>query len=494
MRGMVKSFGGVRVLDRVDFAVAPGEIVALLGSNGAGKSTLVKILTGNYSADGGSIADADEELAITEPRDAIAHGIRLIPQELSVLPDLTVAENVCIGNLPSRTVGGIALLDRKQMRAETTRLLAELGVGPETIAADDQVERLPVARRRVVEIARALAGQARYVVMDEPTASLPDAEAEHLFAVTRRLAASGVGVIYISHYLDEVRALCDRIVVLRDGKVAGRFELPAASRDEIITAMLGSTVGSLYEHATHAAPAEPLLEVHELAAGKQLKRISFSVGRGEIVGIYGLVGSGIEELGRALAGARPFAGTVALAGQPYAPQRVADALALGVGLVAAERKAEGIFDELSVRANMTIPFLDRYSSGGRLDQAAERRTAAKWISDLGIQCRGAEQPIHFLSGGNQQKVCLARWLVDGLRLLICEEPTRGVDIGSRRDIYRELRAMAESGVGILVISSEVEEIAGISDRSHVLRDGQIAGSFAGGVAPAELAGAAMASA
>ena len=493
MRGMAKSFGGLRVLDGVDFEIAAGEIVALLGSNGAGKSTLVKILTGTYEADAGEVELDGAPLAAADQRAAIAAGISIIPQELSALPDLTVAENICVGDLPVR--GPLRRLDRAAMRARAAELLAELGVGSDVIDPDAVVGRLPVARQRVVEIARALAAKARYLVMDEPTASLPAAESERLYAVTRRLAASGVGVVYISHYLDEVCALCDRIVVLRDGRVAGRFELPGTSQEEIIQAMLGAAVANPYGPAGGGGGAvPPLLEVADLSVPRQLHGVSFAVGAGEIVGMHGLVGSGIECVARALAGAVPSAGTVTLGGEPCRPRGVAEAQARGVALVAAERKEEGIVADLTVGANISLPFLGRFTRWLRLDKEAEEADARRWIEHLGIRCRGPRQPVAQLSGGNQQKACLARWLAGGVKLLLCEEPTRGVDIGSRRDLYAELRRLAGAGIGVLLISSDVEEVAGVADRSVVLRDGRVGAEHPGGTPAEVLAAAAMAAA
>ena len=494
MRGMAKSFGGLRVLDGVDFELGAGEIVALLGSNGAGKSTLVKILTGSYSADEGSIAIDGDALAIADQRDAIAQGISIIPQELSVLPDLSVAENICIGSLPTR--GPLGRLDRSAMRTRAGELLGELGVGADVIDPDAIVERLPIARQRVVEIARALAAKARFLVMDEPTASLPAAESERLYAVTRRLAANGVGVVYISHYLDEVCALCDRIVVLRDGQVAGRFELPGASQADIIQAMLGAAVANPYGAggAGAASTAQPLLAVEGLSVPRSLDAISFAVGAGEIVGMHGLVGSGIEAVARALAGAIPSTGAIELEGVPSRPASVAAAQAMGIALVAAERKQEGLLPDLPVSANISLPFLHRFAPRLRLDKRAEEEDAKHWIEHLGIKCRGPRQLITQLSGGNQQKACLARWLGGGVKLLLCEEPTRGVDIGSRRDIYAELRRMAAAGVGVLLISSDVEEVAGVADRSIVLRSGRIGAEHPGGTSAETLAAAAMATA
>ena len=474
MRGVWKSFGSVAVLRDVALSAAAGEIVGLLGSNGAGKSTLVKILSGAYSADQGEIAIDGQAVRIDGPRSAIAHGVGLLPQELSVHNDLTVAENIFLGDLPMRRLLGLPAVDRREMARRAGVVLKQLGF--DHIDPGRLMLSLSVPEKRVVEIARAVAGDARILIMDEPTAALTDQEAKSLFQVLRRLSDQGVSVIYISHYLDEVFEICDRIEVLRDGVNAGSFDTEASDHDAVLSAMLGGAVEQLYpEH--NAAAGETLLTIEGLSVDGLLTDIGFSVAKGEIFGVFGLVGSGVESLGRAIYGALgPLdGGSLAIAGRPYRPRNPRAAKAAGIAFVAAERKQEGIVADLTVRENLTLPFLDRFGSAMRVDVGAEKAHARHWIEALGIRARGPEQRIRFLSGGNQQKVCIARWLVEGMALLILEEPTRGVDVGARKEIYRELRTLADQGLGILVLSSDVEEIAGIADRAIVLDRGQVVG-------------------
>jgi ribose transport system ATP-binding protein len=487
MRGIGKSFGGVAVLTGVDLAVAPGEVVALLGSNGAGKSTLVKILTGVYSRDAGIVRVDGETVVFADPRAAAAAGVRLLPQEISVMPEMTVAENISLADLPVRPGPGFAVVDRTRMRARARELLDQLGFA--AIAPDRLVKTLSVAEQRIVEIARALAGRARILVMDEPTAALTEQEARLIFAIIRRLKAQSVAVIYISHYLNEVFEISDQIVVLRDGANAGTFATASAARADVLAAMLGRVAGDLYEHgARDEAAGEDVLTVEGFSVPDRLADLSFSVRRGEIFGVFGLIGSGIETLGRALYGALgPSAtGSLRIAGSPYRPLAPRAGKAAGIGFVAADRKKEGIIGDLTVRENMVAPFIERYARGPFVSKAAETTQARHWIEALGIRTRGPEQKMRTLSGGNQQKVCVSRWLVDGIALLILEEPTRGVDVGARREIYRELRQLADHGLAVLVLSSDVEEVAGISDRSFVLDRGRIVGRFAGGTPPATL--------
>lgn len=483
--GINKAFNGVPVLSGVDLTVESGEVVALLGANGAGKSTLMKVLAGVYQRDAGSVQIDGTQADLSAPARAIAAGVRMLPQEVSVMPDMTVAENIFLGDLPlrERFPPGI---DVATMRARSRTLLEQLGFA--AIEPDTRVRRLSVAEQRIVEVARALAGDARVLVMDEPTAALTEQEARAIFALIRRLQARGVAIIYISHYLAEVFEISDRIVVLRDGRNAGVFRTRDATRADVLAAMLGGALGEMYAPAGAAAPGDDVLQVSGLSSPGRLHGIDFSVRAGELLGVFGLVGSGIEVLGRAVYGALgPLAGGhMRLDGREYRPRRARDGKRAGLGFVAAERKREGIVAALSLRENLALPFEERFERGPFVSRAAESAFATQAIHALGIRARGPEQSARTLSGGNQQKVCLARWLVDGVRLLILEEPTRGVDVGARRDIYARLRALADEGLAMLVLSSDVEEIAGLCDRSLVLDRGRIVGAFPRGTAPAAL--------
>jgi ribose transport system ATP-binding protein len=492
MRGIGKSFGGVPVLIDVDLIVAPGEVMALLGSNGAGKSTLVKILTGVYTRDAGTVRVDGEEVTFASPSAAVAAGVRLLPQEISIMPDMTVAENISLADLPMKTTLGFPTVDDAAMRVRAGELLNQLGFG--AIDPNKPAKRLSVAEQRIVEIARALAGKARILVMDEPTAALTEQEAKLIFRIIRRLKEQAVAVIYISHYLKEVFEISDRIAVLRDGRRAGLFDTKAASHDQVLAAMLGGAVGDLYDAKGSGKVDTDVLVTDGFAVPGRLSGISFTAQRGEIVGVFGLIGSGIETLGRALYGALgPITtGTVQLVGKAYRPRSAASGKAAGIGFVAADRKKEGIIAELTVRENMVAPFLERYSDGIFVSRVRETAQAVRWIEGLAIRTRGPEQKIRTLSGGNQQKVAVARWLVDGISLLILEEPTRGVDVGARREIYHQLRDLADRGLAVLVLSSDVEEVAGISDRSIVLDRGAIVGRFARGAKPEDLMAATVA--
>jgi ribose transport system ATP-binding protein len=483
MRGIDKAFGGVRVLRDVSLRVNPGEVVALLGANGAGKSTLMKILTGLIRRDGGEIAIDGAAAKFAGPAGAAAAGVSYLPQEISLMPDMTVAENIAIARLPVRSRFGFRGVDDRAMREAARARLTQLGFPG--IDPGAPVSALPIAERRVVEIARALAGDARLLIMDEPTAALTEQEAELIFRIVRRLKETGAAVIYISHYLREVFAIADRIVVLRDGRNAGEFVRDQTDQAEIVEAMLGATGGELFDARPRAASGPPVLSARGLSLDRRLSHIDLDVARGEILGVFGLVGSGVETLGRAIYGAlgtKP-AGEIRIEGAPYRPRSPMAGKAAGIGFIAAERKKEGIIAELSLRENLVAAFEERYVRDLFVSRAAEREEAERWIGALGIRASGTEQTIKTLSGGNQQKVCVARWLTGSVKVLILEEPTRGVDVGARRELYGELCKLADEGLALLVLSSDVEEVAGLCDRSLVIDRGRIAGAFPRG-APA----------
>ncbi|NKB69366.1 MAG: ATP-binding cassette domain-containing protein [Candidatus Latescibacteria bacterium] len=485
MRNIGKSFGGIPVLQQAELSLQAGQVVALLGSNGAGKSTLVKILCGAYQRDSGTVHLDGEAVEFTHPQHALAHGVRLLPQEISVLPHLSVAENICIDALPYKRRLGMHLVDRPTMRRQSRRLLDQLGLD---IDPDSPVHRLSPPQQRIVEIARALAGKARVLVMDEPTAALTEPEAQRLFASIARLKDQGVSIVYISHYLDEVFAVADQIAVLRDGRNAGLFAAPTATRRQVLTAMLGDDLQDLYPPPATTAPTARLLSVENLRVAGALHGVDLTAYSGRITGVFGLLGSGAAQLGRALFGALgPLPeGHIALDGRPYRPHSPRRGVAQGLAFVAAERQREGIVPDLSVNANTTLPFLDRFRRGGVLSAHREQTHTTHWLKSLAIQTQGGQQAIRFLSGGNQQKVCLARWLDQGVRLLILEEPTRGVDLGARRSLYAQLRAQTEAGLAVLLISSDAEEIAGLGDDILVLDRGRPAAHFNHGATPAQL--------
>lgn len=486
MTGISKSFGAVRVLEAVDLTVGRGEIVALLGSNGAGKSTLMKILTGVHTRDAGEIMVEGRAVALGSPKAAGAEGIVLLPQEISVFPDLSVAENICLSGR------GRGLVSRAEQERRAGAILRDLGFA---IAPRARVADLSVAERRIVEIARALASEATLLVMDEPTAALSEPESARIFALLRRLKDRGTSVVYISHYLNEVFAIADRIEVLRDGRNAGRFD-PARSRvDEVVAAMLGQAAGRMFADRPARARGPLHFRARGLCLPGVLQDIDIDLHRGEILGVFGLIGSGVETLGRVIHGAsRRPQGEMWLDGKPHRPSSPAQAKAAGIGLVPAERKTEGIFADLSVADNLTAPFRADHGTWATASRRREALHALGWIARLGIRTSGPDQPIRLLSGGNQQKVCIARWLVPQVRMLVLEEPTRGVDVGARAELYRQLTALAEKGadtgddkrLAILVLSSDAEEVAGLSDRSLVIDRGRLVAEFGKGATAGDL--------
>lgn len=475
MVGVAKSFGTNKVLDDVRFDLAEGEIVALLGANGAGKSTLMKIMTGIYSMDDGQISLKGKPVRIATPSDAMRDGIRLVPQELQVLPDLSVAENIFLGSLPAHGNGPLSRIDRKELHERAKGILQELGITDMDVT--EPLSRYSVSEQRLVEISRALAGDARILVMDEPTASLSAPECGRLFKIMKTLKARGVSIIFISHFLDEVFQICDRIEVLRDGRNAGTFVTAQTDHHEVLTAMLGRELSDLFpDHA--ANPGEEAFAADSLTARPRINHVSFAVRQGEIHGIFGLIGSGIEEVGKFLFGEHAAqSGNLTLFGAPFKPKSVSDAIKSGVGFVSGERKSEGIVPDLPLRDNITLPFLKRHTSGHTMSVPSQTQFTRKWIDALGVITSGPEQKISGLSGGNQQKICIGRWLVDGLRVLILEEPTRGVDLGARKDIYAHLRKLSDDGLTIIVISTDAEEIGGLADSSTILIDGHVTERF-----------------
>lgn len=481
MQDIHKSFGPVQVLNGVSMDVMPGEIIALLGSNGAGKSTLMKILTANYTKNSGDIRVNDALVDFQTPRDASRMGIRFLPQEISVFPELTIAENICIS---ADSAGAVHWAD---MARRAAGVLEELGFGhldPMTRVGD-----LPVAERRIIEIARALEGQADILVMDEPTASLSEQESAQIFTILRQLKERGTSVVYISHYLKEVFEISDRIVVLRDGLNAGEFDPKTAAVTDVVNAMLGKVAGSLFEGRPPLPDHAPVvLTARGLSLPGQIEDVSFDLRAGEIMGVFGLIGSGVELLGRLIFGAegRPPSGTLSLNGAAYVPQSPLKGKEAGIGFVTAERKTEGIMADMTVRENLVAAFQTDYGQGMVTSPARETAHTAEWIDKLGIITAGPEQEIRFLSGGNQQKVCVARWLNPKVKVLILEEPTRGVDVGARKDIYHQLLDFARQGLAILVLSSDVEEIAGLSDRSMVIDRGRIIAEFGPDATPGDL--------
>jgi ABC-type sugar transport system ATPase subunit len=472
MHHISKRFPGVHALDDVDFEVRPGEVHALLGENGAGKSTLIKIMAGVHAQDDGVYLVDGERVEPGSPRAAHASGVSVVFQELSQVESLSVAENVFFGRLPKTRYGTV---DRSTLHRETTRLLHVVGLSIDPAA---RLGFLSVAQRQLVEIAKALSMDAKVIAMDEPTSALSYAEIETLFALVGRLTEQGVGIVYVSHKLDELFRICDRITVLRDGRKVGEERTGDVTREQLVRLMVGRRLDSLFPRVERTVADGPaLLEVHGLTSA-MIRDITFSVRAGEVVGFSGLMGSGRTELARALFGLDRATGQVLLGGRSVPRGSSAKAAGRGIGYVPEDRKEHGLILVSTIRDNITLTILRRLSRGGQVNRARERGVARDVIERLRIKARSAEQQVAALSGGNQQKVTLARWLVkEDLKVLILDEPTRGVDVNSKAEIYRLVATIAKRGVAVVVMSSEMPELLSLCDRICVLRDGVLVDEY-----------------
>ncbi|HEX6014066.1 MAG TPA: sugar ABC transporter ATP-binding protein [Geminicoccaceae bacterium] len=486
VEGLEKSFPGVRALAGVRFDVRAGEAHALLGENGAGKSTLIKIVSGVYRPDTGEIRIDGRKVRLAGPQEAQEAGIATVYQELLLFPDLTVAENVFLGHAPRARWGGI---DWRVMRAKAAEILASLEIHELDVAAP--VSTLSVANRQRVEIAKALSLNARVLILDEPTAALPEADVERLFAIVRNLRARGVGVVYISHRMAEIFALADRVTVLRDGAYVATKPVSATSEPELIAMMVGRTIDQLFPKVT-ARVGEPVLEVRDLVSPPVVRGVSLSVRAGEIVGLAGLIGSGRSELAQTVFGILPASsGEIRLAGRPVRIASPGDAKRHGVAYVPEDRATQGVIRPMSLRHNVSLAILRRIARRWFIDRGAEAELAADAIARFAIRARGPEQIVGKLSGGNQQKVVLGKWLATRPKLLIMDEPTRGIDVGAKAEIHRLMGELAAQGLAVLMISSELPEVLGMSDRILVMREGRIAAEFARGQADQETIAHAM---
>jgi ABC-type sugar transport system ATPase subunit len=473
MRGIGKRFPGVHALDGVDFEVRPGEVHALLGENGAGKSTLIKIMAGVHVPDEGEYLVDGQPMTFGSPKDAHAHGVSVVFQELSQVESLSVAENVFFGRLPSTPLGTV---DRGTLHREASKLLHRVGL---TVDPGTRLGFLSVAQRQLVEIAKALSTEAKVIAMDEPTSALSYAEIETLFELVGKLTEQGVGVVYVSHKLEELFRICDRITVLRDGRKVAETPTSEITSDELVRQMVGRKVESLFPRKarTFDPKESPLLEVADLTSD-MVQGVSFSVRAGEVVGFSGLMGSGRTELARALFGLDRTTGVVRLDGRIVPRNSSPKAAERGMGYVPEDRKADGLVLVSTIRNNMTLAVLRRLSRGGQVNRGKERGVVRDAIAQLRIKAHSAEQKVAALSGGNQQKVTLARWLIkEDLRVLILDEPTRGIDVNSKSEIYRLIATIAERGVAVLVMSSEMPELLSLCDRINVLRDGRLVEGF-----------------
>jgi ribose transport system ATP-binding protein len=470
LRHITRTFPGVRALDNVTFACRPAEVHAVVGENGAGKSTLMKIVAGALAPDAGEIIAHGRQVRFEGPREAQRLGISVVYQEFNLLPHMSVAENIFLGREPRTRLG---LLDWDRLRRDARAVLDRLAV---RLDPSVSVGRLSVAQQQEVEIAKALSFHAEIILMDEPSAVLAGNELERLFEIIGALKQQGVTVIYISHRLAEVFQISDRVTVLKDGQLIGTVRTAEVSRPELIRMMVGRPLEEAFPEPGHGE-GHLRLSVRGLS-NDAVRDVSFDVRGGEIVGLAGLVGAGRTSLARALFGADPVAGgEIVLDGRPLQHGSPRAALRGGLALVPEDRKTQGLVLGLSVRKNVSLPILDRLQRWGLLSRRREREVVAAAIRDLKVRTPSLDQEVQYLSGGNQQKVVFAKWLTTAPRVLILDEPTRGIDVATKAEIYLLMRALASAGSGILLISSELPELLGMSDRILVMRDGRIAGEL-----------------
>jgi len=472
MKGITKRFPGVLALDRVDLELYPQEICGLIGENGAGKSTLIRVLAGVFPSDEGEILLDSEPVRIDSVQDSLALGISVIHQELNLAPNLDIASNIFLGREPRKAFG---VVDRKALNAQAADLAKRVGISAPVNAL---VEKLSPGEQQLVEIAKALSTESRILVLDEPTSSLTPSEAAKLFEVMRRLRDSGVSMIYISHRLAEVQEMCDRVVVLRDGERVGEIAGQGMAQDEMVKLMVGRDISRFFpEHATKHDPTV-VMSVRDFAYPDGRGEVSFDLHAGEILGVAGLIGAGRTELMRALFGIeRRTSGRVLISGEEVSIKTPADAISAGMGLVPEDRKELGVILEMCVTENISLPSIGSYNPPF-LDRQREKQVAAEHVEYLDIKTPSLSQEVQFLSGGNQQKVALAKWLALNPKVLILDEPTRGIDVGSKSEIYKLIRQLADRGMGVIMISSELEEIIGLSDRVLVMHEGKCTGMLA----------------
>jgi ribose transport system ATP-binding protein len=472
MRGITKKFPGVIALDHVNLYVSEGEVHALLGENGAGKSTLMKILAGAYSKDSGEIELFGGKVEIGTPRNAEMLGISIIYQELNLVGALSVAENIFIGRL--KTSGGIHV-NWADINRGAERLLHDLEID---IDVHRQVRDLGIAQQQMVEVAKALSKEARVIIMDEPTAPLTNRETENLFRVIRKLKANNVTIIYISHRLEEVKEICDQATIMRDGKTIIEDKVASLSMDDIIRHMVGREIKEKYPRIEKAIKKEEVLRIENLYSGDKVKDICFAVHAGEILGIGGLVGAGRTEMARALFKLDSnTGGKVYVRGKLCSIRNPRDAIAAGIGFLTEDRKTEGLVLKMSVGDNITLASLKNFTRLFHLDHGKEQKTIGDYIGKLAIKTPSAKQLANNISGGNQQKIVLAKWMLSHCDVLIFDEPTRGIDVGAKIEVYNIINYLAKEGKAIIVITSEIPELLGISDRILVMSRGRISGEL-----------------
>jgi ribose transport system ATP-binding protein len=470
MKGISKSFSGNKVLDRVDFQLLPGEVHALMGENGAGKSTLIKILTGIYERNEGTVTVKGNEVHFHNPKEAEQSGIAVIHQELNIIPSLTVFENMFLGK--ELTVGRFGFTKDKEMKQKTKEYLNRLGID-----LDPNVEagKLSVGQQQMIEIARAVAANTEVLIMDEPTAALTDREIEALFKVISSLKEQGVAIVYVSHRMEEIFQICDRISVLRDGQFIDVKEVATTNFDEIVKLMVGRQLGERFPERVTKIGGERF-KVEGLTCKGSFENIHFSVNQGEVIGVAGLMGAGRTEIMQAIFGYRHLdSGKIFIDGKEVTIKTPHDAIKAGIAFVTEDRKSQGLILDLSVRENFSITNLDKISAKSLISSQKEVSMVDEMIEKLRVKTSGRELSVKSLSGGNQQKIVIGKWLGMNPKILILDEPTRGVDVGAKKEIYQLINDLTKQGVAIIMVSSELPEILGMSDRILVIHEGKLAG-------------------
>ena len=468
MRNISKRFPGVLALDGVSLTLHAGEILALLGENGAGKSTLMKILSGAYQADQGEIFLKEEKIISTNPAEMMKKNIAVMHQELSYLNDLSIAENIFLGKLP---INKFFQVDYKKLRADTKRLLDMVGLDLDPMT---EVSAMTVAQKQMMEIAKALSAEVQVLVLDEPTSALNETEVQILFRLIRRLAAQGKGIIYISHKMDEIFEISHRIQVLRDGRHMGTVNTGEITTGELVNMMVGRTINTICTKENRS-PGDVVLEVKNLVTAR-IRDITFSVRAGEVVGLYGLMGSGRTELVEAIFGKKPVSrGEIRIGGKKLRIRCPRDAIREGIAYIPRERRSEGLVLTESVQHNMSIVHIDKLQKFLKLDSKSEKTLVKEWIQKLQIKTSSLHTPVKNLSGGNQQKTVIGKWMMDEMKVIILNEPTRGIDVGAKAEVYHLIEELCQKGMAVIMISSETPEIMGVSDRILVVHEGRITG-------------------
>jgi ABC-type sugar transport system ATPase subunit len=491
-RSITKTFGGVTALQDVTLGIQRGECHGLMGENGAGKSTLGKILAGIHKPDSGDVVIDGKRHVFSSPRDALESGIAMVHQELAFCPDLSVAENLCMGRYPKKL--GV-VLDRNEMDRRAERLLGAIGI---TLNVAQSMRDLSTAQEQLVQIAAAIGTDPRILIFDEPTSSLSEPEAQSLFKLIENLKTRGITMIYVSHRLPELFQLCDKISVLRDGRYVGTLARDEMTQDAVVRMMIGRSVQDYFPQHLSEKGSDVVVRVRKFNSPGKFSNIDFDIHAGEIVGFAGLVGAGRSEVAKAIFGLDPrVTGTIDVDGQSLPLGSIKAAMRAGIGLVPEDRKRQGCVLAMPCRANVTMAMLDRLRRAGVLDRQKEKEIASRYFKQVRVKAASLEAPVNSLSGGNQQKIVLAKWLARGGRLLVVDEPTRGVDIGAKAAIHALIDELAQGGMAVMLISSELPEILNLSDRIIVMREGEIAGELSRSEASQEsvlrlMAGVAMA--